>query len=70
MEPRSSTGSCLGYEGDYIHVHEVAFVLAALIALRGRARLAAARALAELCELGGQERSAAVLEGWLADRAL
>jgi len=45
-------------------------VLAALIALRGRARLAAARALEELCELGGQERSAAVLERWLIDRAL
>ena len=43
--------------------------LAALIALRGRARLAAARALEELCELGGQQRSAAVLERWLVDRA-
>ena len=39
-------------------VDEAAFVLAALIALRGRARPAAARALEELCELGGQKRSA------------
>ena len=50
-------------------VDEAALVLAALIALRGRARLAAARALEELCELGGQQRSAAVLERWLVDRA-
>ena len=49
-------------------VDEAAFVLAALIALRGRTRLAAARAFEELCELGGQERSAAVLGRWLADR--
>ncbi len=50
-------------------VDEAALVLSALIALRGRARLAAARALEELCELGGQQRSAAVLERWLVDRA-
>ena len=45
-------------------------MLAALIALRGRARPAAARALEELCELAEQKRSAAVLGRWLADRAV
>jgi len=39
-------------------VDEAAFVLAALIALRGRVE--------ELCELGGQKRSAAVLGRWRA----
>ncbi len=51
-------------------VDEGAFVLAALGALRGRARVPAARALEELCELGGQARSGAVLERWLANREL
>jgi len=40
---------------------------------RGRlpaARLLAARALEELCELGGQSRRAGVLELWLAEREL
>ena len=58
------------HEAPGAELDEAALVLSALIALRGRARLAAARALEELCELGGQQRSAAVLERWLVDRAL
>ena len=46
------------HEAAGAELDEAALVLSALIALRGRARLAAARALEELCELGGQERSA------------
>ena len=51
-------------------VDEAAFVLAALGALRGRARVPAARALEDVCERSGQTRSAAVLERWLANREL
>ena len=74
-EPERYGARAARWAARFIHeavadVDEAAFVLAALIALRGRAHLAAARALEELCELGGQKRSAAVLGRWLADRAL
>jgi hypothetical protein len=63
-------GSRFVREADGLDLEQSAFALAALAAMRGRARLPAARALEELCELGGQQRSAAVLERWLAKREL
>lgn len=63
-------GKSLRREADGLDLEQSAFALAALAAMRGRARLPAARALEELCELGGQRRSAAVLERWLAKREL
>lgn len=63
-------GSRFVREADGLDLEQSAFALAALGAMRGRARIPAARALEELCELGGQERCAAVLERWLVEREL
>jgi hypothetical protein len=47
---------------------EAAFVLSALTALRGPARLAAARALSEVCEVRGPRGAVRVLDEWVAER--